>query len=75
VKMFMQCAGVNLRFLIWSVAIYTNVLKKYFRNRMHFYCCRLCKVNCIYNYTGSGLHDNTEMINLFEQIWKEYVKN
>jgi hypothetical protein len=27
VKMFMQCAGVNLRFLIWSVAIYTNVLK------------------------------------------------
>jgi hypothetical protein len=26
-------------------------------------------------FTGSGLHDKTEMINLIEQIWKEYVKN
>ena len=26
-------------------------------------------------FTGSGLHDKTEMINLIEQIWKEYVEN
>jgi hypothetical protein len=26
-------------------------------------------------FTGSGLRDKTEMINLIEQIWKEYVKN
>jgi hypothetical protein len=39
-----------LRFLIWYVAIYTNVLKQYLWNRMHFYCCRLCKVYCLHNY-------------------------